>query len=363
MIKILVVEDENSLREDIIDILSIAKYEVIGAEDGVEGVELARKHLPDLIISDIMMPRGSGDWVLKELRQDPSTLMIPFIFLSAKSNRSDVRDGMELGADDYIPKPFTPDELLSAVHTQLEKLTTMTQEHEIQLADFRQNVITAIPHELRTPLTVILGHTRMLIEDKGIVDQEDIVRIASSIDRNAQRMYRLIDNYLLYSQLELLRNNEQQSNSFRQNHIEKPSISIQAAATSKCKEYGRLSDLQMNITDTTIQSSDEDLSKIVLELVDNACKFSTSGTAIEIYSETNGRFWVMSVVDHGRGMIEDEIRQVGAYMQFDRRIYEHAGLGLGLVIARELAELQGGHLTIESRPSNTYIRVAIPQFL
>lgn len=121
MTLILVIEDEEMVRANILEMLEDESFEAIGAENGTEGVELASLHLPDLIISDVMMPELDGYGVLKALRATPETAIIPFIFLTAKADRLDWRQGMELGADDYITKPCTPDELLGAIATRLER--------------------------------------------------------------------------------------------------------------------------------------------------------------------------------------------------------------------------------------------------
>lgn len=121
MEKILLIEDNEALRENTAEILTLAQFEVITAENGKIGIELARAHMPSLIICDIMMPVLDGYGVYQILSKAPELQQIPFIFLSAKSERTDLRKGMEMGADDYITKPFTDAELINAIHTRLEK--------------------------------------------------------------------------------------------------------------------------------------------------------------------------------------------------------------------------------------------------
>ena len=121
MKKILLIEDNEALRENTAEILSLAQFDVIVAENGKIGIEMARVHHPDLIICDIMMPVLDGYGVFQIINKEPSLQQIPFIFLSAKSERNDLRKGMEMGADDYITKPFTDAELINAIHTRLEK--------------------------------------------------------------------------------------------------------------------------------------------------------------------------------------------------------------------------------------------------
>jgi CRP/FNR family transcriptional regulator, polysaccharide utilization system transcription regulator len=121
MKKILVIEDNTDVRENIAEILELSSYKVLTAENGREGVKIAKEEIPSLIICDIMMPELDGYGVLHMLGKDVSTATIPFIFLTAKAEKSDIRKGMNLGADDYLTKPFDETELLSAVEIRLKR--------------------------------------------------------------------------------------------------------------------------------------------------------------------------------------------------------------------------------------------------
>jgi CRP-like cAMP-binding protein/CheY-like chemotaxis protein len=118
---ILLIEDDADMRDNTAEILELANYRVLKAENGRRGVELARKEKPDLVLCDIMMPELDGYSVLHLLGKDPATAELPFIFLSAKTERGDVRKGMELGADDYLTKPFEESELLNAIEGRLKR--------------------------------------------------------------------------------------------------------------------------------------------------------------------------------------------------------------------------------------------------
>ena len=122
MENILLIEDNEALRENTAEILSLANYNVTTAENGKIGVEKAIATPPDLIICDIMMPVLDGYGVFQIISKNPDLFHIPFIFLSAKSERTDLRKGMEMGADDYITKPFSDSELINAIRTRLEKM-------------------------------------------------------------------------------------------------------------------------------------------------------------------------------------------------------------------------------------------------
>lgn len=130
MNRILVIDDNTDIRENTAEILGLAGYEAHTAENGKRGMEMAIKEKPDLIICDIMMPELDGYGVLHLLRKNPGTEHIPFIFLTAKAERGDFRKGMEMGADDYITKPFDDLELLKAVETRLKKVTILQSQYE-----------------------------------------------------------------------------------------------------------------------------------------------------------------------------------------------------------------------------------------
>lgn len=129
MKKILLIEDNVDIRENTSEILSLAQYQVLTAENGKEGVQIALKEHPDLIICDIMMPILDGYGVLHLLSKNESTASIPFIFLTAKADRGDVRKGMSMGADDYMTKPFTDQELLSAIEIRLNKYEILKKQY------------------------------------------------------------------------------------------------------------------------------------------------------------------------------------------------------------------------------------------
>jgi CheY-like chemotaxis protein/CRP-like cAMP-binding protein len=121
MIKVLLIEDNHAIRENVVEILELSGYTVTAADNGKTGLELAVKAVPDIILCDIMMPELDGYTVFDTLSKNPTTKAVPFIFLTAKSERSDIRKGMELGADDYLTKPFDDKELLNAIESRLKK--------------------------------------------------------------------------------------------------------------------------------------------------------------------------------------------------------------------------------------------------
>lgn len=156
MKKILVIDDEEEVRSILVALLEAAEFHVVQAANGLAGVRLAREHVPDLILCDVNMPRLDGYGVLKELREEPATTAIPFIFLSGKGEREEVRFGMDLGADDYLSKPFRRTELLRAIDARLAKQAALTRhfDSELKLAEEKLNYalhydsLTGLPNRL-----------------------------------------------------------------------------------------------------------------------------------------------------------------------------------------------------------------------
>lgn len=150
MKKILLIEDDLALRENTSELLELNGYKVIMAANGLAGVQLAKEHLPELVVCDIMMPEMDGYGVLQELSSDERTRFIPFIFLSAKTERSEIRKGMNLGADDYLTKPFEEIELLGAIESRLAKAKLLSglSNREVQNQEDADQQLRTL-HELK----------------------------------------------------------------------------------------------------------------------------------------------------------------------------------------------------------------------
>jgi len=360
--KILVIEDAHALRKDIIEMLSFEGFDVRGAENGLRGVQAAREYHPDLIICDIMMPELDGYGVLTELQKDTLEATIPFVFLTARTDKGDMRQGMELGANDYLTKPFTANELINTVRIQLKKRDDLTKVSQTSLDLLRDNIILALPHELRTPLTGILGFSDILASDSQRMSADKIAEMAQYIHSAALRLYRLTENYLVYAQLEVILTDPKRTQSIRQFTTPDPRFVVENTILQKATEAQREADLVLNAADNVdIGILEENLKKITEELADNAFKFSQAGTAVEIASRVENGYYILTFVDHGRGIPPEHIRDIGAYNQFGRKWYEQQGSGFGLAIVKRLVELHGGEVDIDSFPDHeTRVTVKLP---
>ena len=361
MAKILVIEDEESIRENILDLLEAENFEGIGAINGKVGITLANEQIPDLILCDMMMPEVDGHGVLKALRSEPLTATIPFIFLTAKADKTDIRTGMEQGADDYITKPCTPQELLKAIAIRLEKQKTISRQSQKTLDELRTNISMSLPHELRTPLNAIMGFSELILSEYQVLEESDILEMIGQIQTSGHRLYRLIQNFLLYAELEIAATNPELLKEMRNSEFSCVKSLLTQKARQQAKHANRTDDLQINLQDSSVAIDSVRLAKIVEELLDNAFKFSLEGTPVVLSTLVENQTFILSVKDQGRGMTADQIAQLEAYRQFDRKIYQQAGLGLGLAIVQRLAELHGGKFKIESLPQQeTIVCVSLP---
>ncbi|MEM1238308.1 MAG: response regulator [Cyanobacteria bacterium P01_H01_bin.26] len=185
MVKILVIEDEVEIRSNLLELLNIEGYDVVAADNGVTGLLGAIEHSPDLIICDVMMPEIDGYYVLQALRQEPETLTVPFIFLTALANRGDIRRGMVLGADDYLTKPFTRSDVLTAVETRLQKQASQTQIHDDQVAVLRQEV-QRVRTGLNSAQTELLTDMRHHLKD-AVAKLDIVTNILKTLPPGEQR--------------------------------------------------------------------------------------------------------------------------------------------------------------------------------
>jgi two-component system sensor histidine kinase/response regulator len=362
MTTVLVIEDEPPILENIIEILEFHHLDTISAPNGLTGVQMARQYIPDLVICDIMMPVLDGYGVLLQLSTDPVTASIPLIFLTAKTSRFDMRRGMELGADDYITKPFTAQELLSAVNARLEKQEMLQDKHRQQLENLRGGIIHAMPHEFRTPLTGIIGYSSIIAEDADSLSPDTLRDMGKRILDAANRLHRQIENYLLYAQLELVELDPNRSDLTIEGETARPAEMTRSLALERANDDAREQDLVLNLVDAPVLIAETNLQRIVRELLDNAFKFSKAGTPVQVEAQPYDNLWKLSITDCGRGMTSDQIANVGAYMQFGRKLYEQQGSGLGLTIAWRIAELYNGQLSITSTPGkSTTVQLDLPK--
>ena len=351
---ILLIDDEESLRFIFGTCLREHGYRVIEAASGEAGLELARQQLPDLILTDISMPGMSGQAVLKEIRQDPALSGKQVILMTGDPRIVTPRRGMEEGADDFLVKPVSLDDLLRCVEARLKRSQTHWRVEDHMLSNLQSSLHSTLPHEFFTPLAGIIGLADVLESSFSELSVPEIQDLHRDIRISALRLHRTLKNYLTILDLEAAPQEVKavlvplSLNALKE--------SILAGAKEALHRNNRSEDITVRVDECTVLVNSRNLSLIVEELVDNACKFSRQGTPIIIRLDADG---VLTVIDAGRGMAPEEIRQIGAFRQFDRKNHEQQGLGLGLVLVQRLVAENEAFLSIESTPSQgTQVKVA-----
>jgi two-component system sensor histidine kinase/response regulator len=328
-------------------------YRVLQSTDGEAALSVLQMIKPDLIVSDVMMPGMDGLTFYEQVRADAGLSHIPFIFLTAKGGRDDVRQGMGLGADDYLTKPFEAEELLSAVETRLARAAETRSYFDRTSTDVRKLGVRALSHELRTPLSLIFGYTELLKATGPQMDEEDLRAILHGLYSGTRRMKDLVEDFLLLSRLETgLFAEEIGQTPFQTVEPDRVVRRVTEEFRSAASVRNVTLSLRMGASGGLLALNEASLVEIVRRLVDNAIKFSKKGGGHGIVStQAVGGFWVLQVTDDGIGIRRDAIPHIfEAFRQVDREKREQQGAGLGLAIVRGLVEVFGGRVAVESLP-------------
>jgi two-component system sensor histidine kinase/response regulator len=368
MTKILVIEDEAILCGEVVEWLTLEGYEAGGAADGVEGINAAFRDPPDLVVCDITMPGLDGYGVLLELRANPSTAAIPFIFVTARAAYEDVRKGMDLGADDYLTKPFSRLEFLRAVETRLEKKTLQEQSHQLEVEQWEQaferereqrllkaKLVAMFSHDFRNPLASIISSTSLLRDYSDRIDGDRRLTYFNRIEASARQLVQMLDDMLVVSQMEtgnLAFKPEQVAIAEWLQRIVEEFQTIHSE-THRLIYHSRF--------DGPIMADPRLLRQIAANLMSNAIKYSPQGSEIRVLLEGHGDQLMLTVRDQGIGIPEDDQTHLFVAFQRASNVGGVSGTGLGLAIVKQAVELHGGTVHLESRVGvGTTVTVTIP---
>lgn len=346
MKKILVIEDDSGIREGICQILETEGFMVESAPDGNSGVEKAISLQPDIILCDVVMPGMDGYEVISRLRENTLTDTIPFVFLTGKSEPDDIRRGMNLGADDYLYKPFSADELLSAIQLRLKKNEALRQRSEMRMNALRDSIGFSMPHELNTPLAAILGFAETIKSDHALLSHDDISEMAGYIIDSAARLRETIKKFLMFTHLQILAENDEEKQRLRGRTCPISKGTIESMVKSCSKKYIREKDLSVEADSAEIALQYDYLLMMITELTDNAFKFSRPGQKVLITGRKDEDIYHLTIRDSGIGMSAEQIASVGAFVQFNRSRQEQQGSGLGLASVHLCADIFAAGISI-----------------
>ena len=355
----MLIEDNTDVRENLKEILESADFMVETAQNGQEGFDLIKRVKPDLILCDIMMPVLDGYGVLKKLRADKEIADTPFVFLTAKTSKGDLSRGMEMGADDYIMKPFTIAELLKRVKMRLEKRSEVLERTKSILQSAPAVSGTPIGEELREPLKTVTGIGELIMTEHYSMEKGEVVEFVSLIHKAGLELQDLIGESLKFYEVEELRNNAPKLKQLKAEKSNSKQI-LEKVAEEESSRFGRGKDLVTSFVEGEAAIPSEYLDNVVRNLLNNAFKFSMHGSMVRLISGVDQGKLVVTVSDEGIGMTENEVQKIGPYCKFSDN-ENVKGLGLGLVNSRRTVQLFDGNFSLKSTKGvGTLIRMHIP---
>lgn len=351
MTRVLLVEDNAAVLESIALDLELRGYNVLSAIDGYEALNLLRTTtlLPDIIVSDIAMPRMDGYEFLQEVQQDNRLAVIPFIFLTAYGSENDIRHGKRMGVDDYLTKPFRPDDLVVAMESKLKRVAHLNKAAEEQLDKVREDLLHMISHELRTPLTSIYGGVAVLSDGVADIPKEMLDGTLMLIRSGVRRMNRLVDQILFLVQVD---NGKLAKDMLA---FSQPcNLTTTALSATQLVEFERERraikiEVDAENNDLFVHSIPNILAQVIAEVIRNAVLFSGYNESVLIDLFREGDWGIISVRDNGQGILEEDIPHIFTrFRQSNRQHQEQQGAGLGLSIVRDFMNIQGGAVSIQS---------------
>jgi signal transduction histidine kinase len=367
MSSVLIIEDHKGLRDFVAEMLRLKHYEVHAAADGVEGLRLASEVQPDLIICDVMMEPINGFEVLEKIRSNPATEPIPFIIISARSDRDAVRYAMARGADDYLTKPFTRSELFDAIDARVNRRKHYHHEAERHIASTKQQLMRMLTHELRTPLISINMVVDIISRQRSYLEPDELQELLDSLISGSKRLTRMVEQIVLITQVH---GGTIREDVIREKGVPMPLWETLIAAIGLARKYTYRThtvdiDLVERDTDALVVCNMAALKHALAELITNALNFSPEGSHVTVTQwRADDRVWI-SITDQGSGIDPDQLEKAREFFQqLDREKQEQQGVGLGLGLSQYLIAAHGGTLELKSvKGKGTQAIISLPLYV
>lgn len=369
MAKILIIEDEEHIRDELFDWLSFEGYDVCYATNGKEGVDVALAEMPDLIISDIRMPIMDGREVLRHIRASPDLCEVPFVFLTASAERDSMRMGMNLGADDYITKPFTVDEILNTVEAQITKhrLHTKTWEERVKKLStaldnerearlLKSRLVAMFSHDFRNPLALIRTSSDLLLNYEGRISPEKRRRKLEQITSAVLLLTQMLDDMLLTAELEhgkFVPNLEEANIVPFVQKIVQEFADIYVATHTITYQY-EAEIISINFDQKLVRQA-------LVNILSNALKYSPDASEVVVRVARQTQFVTISVQDHGIGIPNSYLPMLFEPFERADNANSFKGTGLGLSITKQALDHCDGLIHVESQEGvGTTITISLP---
>ena len=348
--KILIVDDVVSNVLLLKILLTNEKFQVCTAANGNQCIEMAQKEKPDLILLDVMMPDINGFDTAVILKKDETTRDIPIIFLTALNNPSDLVKGFQVGANDFLTKPFNKEELVMRVMHQIElvaaKRTIVRQNEELRRTiNNRDKMYSVIAHDLRSPMASIRMVLNLAV---NVVSREmvgdEIFSLLDKANRESEDTHDLLDNLLKWTKSQTGRLN-----------VVYQDIDLDDIVPGVVDIFHMIAEMKkINLqyipsNEKLIVHGDNDMMKtIIRNFISNAIKFSSEGKGVEVFCTREGDFARISVRDHGVGISPERVETIFHKGDTTYGTSGEEGSGLGLQLCEDFARKNGGEAQVES---------------
>ena len=348
--KILVVDDVMSNVLLLKVLLTHEKFQVITANGGNKCVEMAKSEHPDLILLDVMMPDISGFDTAVILKKDPDTADIPIIFLTALNAPSDLVHGFQVGANDFLSKPFSKEELIMRVMHQISlvaaKRIIVQQNDELKRTiGNRDKMYSVIAHDLRSPMASIRMVLNLVVNclSREVVGNE-IFDLIDKANRESEETHDLLDNLLKWTKSQTGRLNVVFQDFDLADVVPGVVDIFVMIAETKHIELK----LDMGNSPVMVRADKDMLKTVIRNFISNAIKFSNEGSTIDIFVTLQDKFAKINVRDHGVGISEDRLHNLFRAGKTTYGTNNEEGSGLGLQLCQDFAEKNGGSVCVES---------------
>lgn len=350
--KILVIEDELNVRENIVELLESEDFEVFSAKDGFEGIFLAQEHSPELILCDVTMPELDGYGVLNNLRKDPNIAITPFIFLTAKAASEEIRQGMNLGADDYLTKPFSRQELLTTIKARLSKQKIHDQNTDALLKDIGESLSYSISEKIFNPLDEILGASEVFRQDANIIEPNDIEKLGAHIQSNTKFLKRAILNIFMYLNMELMFHNSDSLETIKNIYTTRPGDFVYMIAMQLARKYDCSKKLVVSIDNSRLKISTSDWNKIVEESLEFVFSLFKEGSLIDVSTKIVDDIFQYSIRLESDELPYDLLHKTAQNIPRTQAFYESLDPGLGLLIIHFIVKLYDGEFIVSNEKTS-----------
>ena len=362
--RILLVDDDDTMRETLREILELAGFIVLTASDGADALTALEASVPDLVISDVNMPRMDGYRLYEAVRAREQWAHLPFIFVSGLGERDDVRHGKLLGVDDYLVKPVDEEDLLVAVRGTLERQARVKRGSQHEVSELKKNLLAVLNHEILTPLTSIVGSADMLRESGPGLAPKTLRGFLDGILTGSDRLRRLAEDFMFLVDIEsgVLQESFERTRGPIANLAIVLRALVETEATSAAGRGVRLvSEVPASLP--MVVGRAEMLRAAVGHVLANAIKFSRKDDGeVVLGARAEAEQVTIRVRDRGIGIPPEELERVTQmFYQWDRPRREQQGTGSGLFIAQSIVALHGGRLTLTSEVGEgTTVAIELP---